>query len=701
MSYYVTCPSLAIKLTIGGNTRTIGIYDGKCYRTQTEAYVDNDHIISLDEVNAAVTRAENAATRANSAAASIEGMTVSATTSATPSVQITTQNGVKHIAFGLPAGNGGSGGTGERGTGLLNITTAPSSYTTAVGGVTPAFRIALSTVLTQSGLDNVLVGDALMYSFYRYPVVYVDATYVYTGARVNVRGAAGAAGAKGADGVSVTHSWDGTVLTLTSASGTSSVDLKGEPGDGGGDSVTIPSYWQSHVDSRITDIRNALEAAGWDKSAFLWYTDSHWTSNHQNSPALLRYLHRHTGINRINYGGDIVDNESADVTDMSYLYAWREQIRNLPHHSVAGNHDDGNATDDRYTKQAIYSFLLAAEESPDIVRGNGGLYYYLDSPAEKTRYIYMDSATKTGNIYYDTDQQAFVKEALKSTPSGWHIIPIAHIWLNVDYDQNPPVATTPSYGGQWMLDQFDAYNMRNGEYASCGGTVEFCIGGHSHVDNDYVSTTGIPVILTECDGKHIRSGLDCTAGTINENSVNAIVADYTNKVVNVIRIGRGSSRTVDINHRKPVTYTNQLPIATDENGAVYNGTGFKANTRFSTSSKAETAATGWYLTGFIPCKKNDVVRLQGVEFMDMDGSLGGTSRAQIYLYDANKVYYSCSTNYTPSAPMPDAWEAVYGDDGNVIQFKLPSSYDSTFVYIRIGAAYMDENSVITVNEVIE
>lgn len=41
----------------------------------------------------------------------------------------------------------------------------------------------------------------------------------------------------GEDGVSVTHSWDGTVLTITSASGTSSADLKGEKGDTGAQGV--------------------------------------------------------------------------------------------------------------------------------------------------------------------------------------------------------------------------------------------------------------------------------------------------------------------------------------------------------------------------------------------------------------------------------------------------------------------------------
>ena len=48
-----------------------------------------------------------------------------------------------------------------------------------------------------------------------------------------VRGSDGSDGSNGSDGVSVTHSWDGTVLTLTSASGTSSVDLKGPQGERG------------------------------------------------------------------------------------------------------------------------------------------------------------------------------------------------------------------------------------------------------------------------------------------------------------------------------------------------------------------------------------------------------------------------------------------------------------------------------------
>ena len=47
------------------------------------------------------------------------------------------------------------------------------------------------------------------------------------------KGDTGATGATGKDGTSVTHSWNGTTLTITSASGSSSTNLKGAKGDQG------------------------------------------------------------------------------------------------------------------------------------------------------------------------------------------------------------------------------------------------------------------------------------------------------------------------------------------------------------------------------------------------------------------------------------------------------------------------------------
>ena len=71
------------------------------------------------------------------------------------------------------------------------------------------------------------------------------------------KGSTGAAGSNGSNGVSATHSWSGTTLTVTSASGTSSADLKGSKGDKGdkGDPYTLTTTDRATI---VSDVINAL-----------------------------------------------------------------------------------------------------------------------------------------------------------------------------------------------------------------------------------------------------------------------------------------------------------------------------------------------------------------------------------------------------------------------------------------------------------
>lgn len=96
-------------------------------------------------------------------------------------------------ATGSKGKDGTDGKDGQRGTGLLPVTTAPSGYTTAVGGITPKYRMSLSTIKTQSGVTEVFLGDTVRYSYYHYPIAYMDASYAYFTTRVSIRGATGAA----------------------------------------------------------------------------------------------------------------------------------------------------------------------------------------------------------------------------------------------------------------------------------------------------------------------------------------------------------------------------------------------------------------------------------------------------------------------------------------------------------------------------
>lgn len=315
--------------------------------------------------------------------------------------------------------------------------------------------------------------------------------------------------------------------------------------------VSLPSYWQSYLPDRADAICQAMETSGANKSAFLWYTDAHWANGSaKRSPDILRYLLENTPMNKINFGGDIVG-DPAEFThaNIKYVYEWRRMIAGLSsHHSVIGNHDNNHGSGN--VDNIVYAFLLAPEESPDMVKG-GDFYYYIDNPCEKTRYFYLDS----GKYSLSDAETKFIIDALTSLSAGWHAVIISHVWFQYTAASAPTVGNMNPYM-QKALNLFDAYNARQSgtvtmkdvahayNFSGCGGKVEFCIGGHIHTDYDLTSTGGIPVILTSPDSNQPRGGESYQIGTVTEACVYGIVADYGVGKVKVIHIGRGVSREI-------------------------------------------------------------------------------------------------------------------------------------------------------------
>lgn len=316
----------------------------------------------------------------------------------------------------------------------------------------------------------------------------------------------------------------------------------------------IPAYWLSELTTKTETIQQAIETAGRNKSAFLWYTDAHWQTNSKISPYLLDYLCKNTPINKVNFGGDII-NDPTEFTyeNIKYAYEWRKLIAGLPnHHSVIGNHDANHNTTD--VSKIAYSFLNAPEETADMIVG-GDFYYYIDNPSEKTRYLYLSYLTN--NHTEMMAQGEFIVDAIKSAPENWHIVAIAHRWFQYTSSSSPTVGSTPAYESE-ILKIFDEYNARtthtasnyftSQDFADGKAKVEFCIGGHIHTDFDFETDGGIPVIITTSDtnqdrvpGSSVDSG---TLGTITESAVYGIVADYDNSTIKVIGVGRGTSREI-------------------------------------------------------------------------------------------------------------------------------------------------------------
>lgn len=337
----------------------------------------------------------------------------------------------------------------------------------------------------------------------------------------------------------------------------------------------IPDYWVSELETKASEIQVAMETAGKNKSAFLWYTDAHWELNTKKSPILLDYLRKNTPINKVNFGGDIVcDPSSFTNENIAYVYEWRKMITDLPnHHSVNGNHDvNHNSTD---VKNMAYAFMITPEESQNAVYGDG-CYYYIDNNAEKTRYIYLDYLTS--NHTEMMAQGAFIVDAIKGVENGWHIVVIAHRWFQYTTSSAPTVGSVPAYEAE-ILNILDAYNARGTttdsnyfyaqNFSDAVGKVEFCIGGHIHVDYDFYTDGGIPIIITASDANQERSGdetEDCgTVGTITESAVYGIIADYNEErtKITVVGVGRGGSRVI---------YENVNIVPTAISNISYSGT---------------------------------------------------------------------------------------------------------------------------------
>ena len=115
------------------------------------------------------------------------------------------------------------------------------------------------TITIPAGKDGVGIKSVVLNSDYTLTIRYTDGTY-YTSE--SIRGEKGEPGKDGSDGVSVTHEWDGTVLKITSASGTSSANLKGEKGDNGEQGIQgpkgDPGKDGSDASVTATNIQNAL-----------------------------------------------------------------------------------------------------------------------------------------------------------------------------------------------------------------------------------------------------------------------------------------------------------------------------------------------------------------------------------------------------------------------------------------------------------
>lgn len=161
---------------------------------------------------------------------------------------------------------------------------------------------------------------------------------------------------------------------------------------------------------------------------------------------------------------------------------------------------------------------------------------------------------------------------------------------------------------------------------------------------------------------------------------------------------------------KAITFTNQVPISTDTDGSIFNGTGYIENRRLSSSGGLSgSAQNGSVTTGFIPFPNGDatIIRIKGVEFLNAHANHDG--HYYLYFYDAQKAKYG-DYHYLRSGDTASVSHiaTITRDANGVETIAFNQQYGDTNMllngvrnqakYFRITAYGKGADMIVTINE---
>ena len=183
----------------------------------------------------------------------------------------------------------------------------------------------------------------------------------------------------------------------------------------------------------------------------------------------------------------------------------------------------------------------------------------------------------------------------------------------------------------------------------------------------------------------IPNGYEWKTVKVTMGDTDITASAYSNGAINIPSVTGDVVITATAEAKQ--LYVNQLPISTGADGNPISSTGYIENTYLSSSTGLETYNWDWECTGFIPCKKGDIVRLKNMAF----SKTNNYSTNRLAFYDANRAFlklYNAVTTYDT--------QAVVGDDGNWTQFTVPAV--GNVAYCRLTCNGITTSSIITVNE---
>jgi len=155
---------------------------------------------------------------------------------------------------------------------------------------------------------------------------------------------------------------------------------------------------------------------------------------------------------------------------------------------------------------------------------------------------------------------------------------------------------------------------------------------------------------------------------------------------------------------KYANFVDKLAVASDGSGNIYNGVGYSVRSGYWSGSDYKSFTTSSYYdsTGYIPCKKGDVIDAAN---MSLEGSRGD-GLCGVFLFDANFGYIAAVTCKTDLLFNNEAWAVGYIAKENGFQLTINNVVaNNNVAYMKmslmnVGGYGILKNPAMAVNETV-
>lgn len=331
------------------------------------------------------------------------------------------------------------------------------------------------------------------------------------------------------------------------------IELQNSVGnDSDSDEVSVPTYWQSAVDSCIAKIK-ALQV-GRHCITFPFFSDNH--TNTKDLGVLIAKVMKECNIPYCLFGGDAIDSgyltESQMIGQDKTFDNAMSQIPNGRFCRAIGNHDgfwNDNGTKGYYTRAKVYELFLREEGlSQNKHFGEDGTYYYVNDIASKVRFIVLNTNSEVisaGGESIDSTQLSWLQNtALSFNEDGWGVVIISHCPISNHYHANvtnaAEVISAVNSADVDIIGWFSGHIHRDRMY------THLAVGSADGVEGTNGAALGFTQIVITSDHTGIAYDDTTKHSVANDDlshAIDFVTINRNTRTVNLTRLGIGSDRS--------------------------------------------------------------------------------------------------------------------------------------------------------------